>query len=118
MTHRQVWLKVNAQCDEGIAQVVSALNEIKGVLTVDSCQDGAWGAYVFFSYGDTWQELASLLQELSTGLSDLGLPVGFTLSMEWLGSNDRPRARLSMKPEHAVYVASGIEIAAKRMSQG
>ena len=109
MTHKQVWLKVNAQCDEGILSLVSALNEIKGLMTLDSCQDGAWGAYVFFTYGENWRELAELLQTLSSLLSGRKLPCGFSLVMEWLGSNDKPRAQLLMEPAHVVYVADGIQ---------
>ena len=105
MNHRQVWAKVNAQCDSGIASLVETLNEINGVTTLDSCENGAWGAYVFFTYGDTWQDLAALLQEISTGLSTLGLPVGFSLVMEWLGSNDSPRAQISLAPEHVALLA-------------
>jgi len=55
--HKQVYIKVNAACDEGVAALVAALSEFEGVVTVDSCENGAWGAYVFFTYGDTWQDL-------------------------------------------------------------
>lgn len=109
MTHSQVWIKVNAPCDEGIAPLVSALNLIQGVLTVDSCQEGSWGAYIFFTYGRNWRELACLLQEMSTLLSSLQLPCGYSFRLEWLGSNSSPRAQLSMEAEHVGYVTDGIQ---------
>lgn len=37
-SHRQVMIKVNVECDEGIAPLVHALNGINGVITLDSCQ--------------------------------------------------------------------------------
>ena len=108
MTHRQVTVKVNAQCDEGIAPLVEALSGIDGVITLDSCENGAWGAYVFFTYRDTWQQLAALLQELSSQLSTEHLPVGYSFSMEWLGNNDKPRAQLNLESEHIGFMADGI----------
>ena len=108
MTHKQVWFKVNAQCDEGILPLVVALNEIDGLITGDSCQDGAWGAYVFFTYGETWEDLASLLQAVSTGLSQPGLQVGYTMSLEWCGSNETPRARIALESEHVRILAEAL----------
>ena len=109
MTHRQVYIKVNAEVDGGIAPLVQALNEIEGVITVDSCENGAWGGYVFFTYGEGWKELASLLQATSSLLCGLNLPCGFSLVMEWLGGNDKPRAQIAFEPEHVAYIADGIQ---------
>ena len=106
--HEQVMIRINALCDRGIAPLVGALNEIDGVITVDSCENGAWGAYVFFHYGEDWRDLATLLQEISSLLSDPGLPCGYSLQLEWLGSNNRPRALISLEPEHMALVAEGI----------
>lgn len=108
MNHRQVFVKVNAQCDEGVVPLVEALNQIDGVTTFDSCQDGAWGAYVFFTYGETWQDLAALLQAISTGLSDPGVSVGFKLTLEWWGSNDKPRAQIALEPGHVALVSAAL----------
>ena len=41
--HKQVIAKVNAKCDEGIAPLVSALNGINGIITLDSCESGILG---------------------------------------------------------------------------
>ena len=107
--HKQVYLKVNAECDEGIAPLVAALNAIDGVITVDSCENDVWGACVFFTFGRDWRDLACLLQELSSLMSTLQIPCGYSLQMQWLGSNCKPRAQLLMEPEHVVYIADGIQ---------
>lgn len=108
--HSQVLVRVNAYCDAGIAQLVVALSELPGVVTLDSCECfGATGeALVSFTYGETWQELASMLQRISSGLAAPGLPCGYRLRMEWVGSNDRPRAEIVCRPEHVADVAGGI----------
>jgi len=108
-THRQVVVKVNAECDEGIAQLVLALNEIDGLITLDSCQQGVMGeAYVFFTYGKTWQALAGFLQTMSSELSELHLDFGYTLRIEWFGSNEWPRAQIVVLPEYVTTLAESI----------
>ncbi len=100
---------VNAWVDEGIAPLVVALNGISGVATLDSCQEGALGeSFVFFTYGHTWHELATLLQETSYALSEAHLPCGYALRIEWLGSNSVPRAQVSVRPEHVAALSDGI----------
>ena len=107
--HEQVTIKVNAEVDRGVASLVAALNEIDGLITLDSCQNCyPWGANVFFTFGKDWKDLAELLQNLSTELSSPGLPVGFALWLQWLGSNDKPRAQVCVEPEHVVILADGI----------
>jgi len=103
--HEQVNIKVNARCDKDIASLVEVLNEIEGCITLDSCQEGVLGeAYVFFTYGNTWQELALLLQAMSSELSKISLDCGYLLRLEWLGSNERPRAQIVLPPEHVATV--------------
>ena len=60
--HREVPVKVNAWVDEGIADLVSALSEIEGLVTLESCQGDKDGndAFVVFRYGD-WQQCGELL---------------------------------------------------------
>lgn len=43
MAHREVPVKVTAWVDEGIADLVTALNDLPGVETLDSCQEGPDG---------------------------------------------------------------------------
>jgi hypothetical protein len=60
--HREVPVKVNAWVDEGVADLVSALSEIDGLITLESCQGdpGEREAFVIFRYGD-WQQCGELL---------------------------------------------------------
>lgn len=98
---------MNALVDESIAPLVEALNSIDGVVTFDSCQQGVEGeAYIYFTYGDDWRELGDLLDKISAKLRNLNLCCGFSVSLEWLGSNDQPRALLSVQPEHVADVAA------------
>ena len=108
--HKEVQVKVNAFVDEGVAPLVVALNSIDGVVSLDSCERDAIAgeASVYFQYGVTWQDLANLVEALSRALRGLNLCCGFLVSLEWLGSNDRPRAHLSVKPEHVADVAAAI----------
>ena len=107
--HIQTTIRVNAECDKGVAPLVSALNELDGVITLDSCEHGAFeGAFVFFTYGDTWQDLAHLLQTISSELCKNHLNYGYTLRIEWFGSNERPRAQILVFPEHVVALAENI----------
>ena len=101
MSHKQAMIKVNAECDEGIVPIVLALNEIDGVITLESCQQGVYGeAYVFFTYGKNWWEMGCLMQELSTCLRENGICCEAVLRLEWVGSNDCPRAKLIFDIEH------------------
>jgi hypothetical protein len=50
--HEQIWVKVNAQVDKNIANIVTALNMVNGLLTLDSCEGDEDWAYVYFRYGD------------------------------------------------------------------
>ncbi len=66
--HRDVPVKVNAWVDEGIADLVSALSEFDGIVTLESCQGGSQsGAWVCFRYGssrhNSWRELAEFVLE-------------------------------------------------------
>ena len=107
--HPQIMIKVNAECDEGVAPLVLALNEIDGIVTLDSCQQGVCEeAYVFFTYGKTWQKLARLLQTISLELSKIHLDCGYTLRIEWFGSNEWPRAQIVVLPEHVATLAEHI----------
>ncbi len=61
--HRQVWVKVNAHVDEGIAGLITALSEFPALQTLESCQGGnGEPAYVCFGYGryaaHPWLDLA------------------------------------------------------------
>jgi len=57
-THEQVWVKVNAPVDAGVAESVSVLNGVDGLETLQSCQGDAGGklGYVYFACGD-WNRM-------------------------------------------------------------
>jgi hypothetical protein len=47
--HREVPIKVNAWVDEGIADLVRALSDVPGLVTMESCQGGdGQDAFVIF----------------------------------------------------------------------
>jgi hypothetical protein len=62
--HNQVQVKVNAWVDEGIADLVAALSDIEGLVTLESCQGGetAGDAFVYFRLGG-WQQSGEFLFE-------------------------------------------------------
>lgn len=112
--HEQTLVKVNAFVDRGIAPLVLALNSIEGVITLDSCQKGDCGtepgmAYVYFTYGQSWTALGHLLEWIAAQTQELDLCCGFSVRLEWFGSNDKPRAQISVKPEHVIEVAEALQ---------
>jgi hypothetical protein len=62
--HQEVPVKVNAWVDAGIADLVSALSEIDGLVTLESCQGDAArrNAFVMFRFG-SWRDCGELLFE-------------------------------------------------------
>ncbi len=94
MSHRQVLVKVNAPVDEGIAEVVSALNEFPGLYTTQSCQGREDGyAFVWFRYGEDAHEAADFVVWLSKELGVLGV----RLLAEWAGGSAL-RVELRVEP--------------------
>jgi len=77
--HKQVWVKVSAQVDEEIAGLISEMNALPGLQTVESCQGGyvegrseETAAFVYFYFG-TWQQISELaFNEMAPALSGLG----------------------------------------------
>lgn len=62
-SHSEIPVKVNAFVDTGVADLVSALSEIDGLVTIESCQGGnGRDAFVHFRFG-TWIESGQLLFE-------------------------------------------------------
>jgi hypothetical protein len=106
--HVEKLVKVNAPVDEGIAEVVEALNAFPKLYTTDSCQgrDDGW-AFVWFRYGDTAQETVDFLFWLETrGLAGLE---GCHMSAMWGGGRT---LRLELKIAHAA-----ISWVAERLNQ-
>lgn len=62
--HEQVWVKVNAQVDKGIAPLIEALSELPQVRTIESCEGNGGSAWVAFDAGETeWEPLARIVLE-------------------------------------------------------
>ena len=108
-THTQVWVKVNAPVDSGVAEIVSILNSVEGLETLQSCQGdpGERDAYLYFSFGD-WQNMCAFaFQRIGPALKrdvdeDVRLVVEAT-------EGDSPLAKLSFKAEATGMVASALK---------
>ena len=61
-SHKQVWVKVDALVDEGIAPLVLALTEFEGVRTYSSCQGGEFASVQFGCGG--WAGAASFVGDV------------------------------------------------------
>ena len=65
--HKQVWAKVNAPVDEGVAALVEALSAFPQLRTRESCEsvDGKGTSWVCFTYGqdgtEDWRALAEFV---------------------------------------------------------
>lgn len=61
--HKEVLVKVNARCDEGIAPLVQALSKIPELETLESCQGepGEAHAFVVFTMRRGWQAIGDFL---------------------------------------------------------
>jgi hypothetical protein len=108
-THEQVWVKVNAPVDAGVAEIVSVLNSVDGLETLQSCQGdaGHQHGYVYFACGD-WRKMCELVfQRIGPTLKnrvddDTKLTVEAT-------SADVPMAKLSFKAEATGIVVSALK---------
>jgi hypothetical protein len=107
--HHQVWVKVNAPVDAGIAHVVEILNRIPGLQTLDSCEGipGKKPAHVYFNYGDwkkicrfTFSCLGPKLAKATDGEATASVEV-------FNGSN--PMGKLSFDTEATAKVTSVLE---------
>ena len=107
--HQQTWVKVNAPVDTGVAEIVSILNSVDGLETLQSCQGdaGERDGYVYFACGD-WQKMCHLVfQKIGPTLKtkvddDAKLIVEAT-------SADSPMAKLSFKAEATDIVVSALK---------
>ena len=99
-SHKPVSVKVNAFVDEGIAEVVRVLNEIKMVSTFSSCV-GVNGdyAHIYFTYGcpysKGWLKTARFSSRLAKLLSTNNECYDCDVLMEWTGDKDSPFVALS-----------------------
>jgi hypothetical protein len=96
--HREVPVKVNAWVDEGIADLVAALSEVDGLVTLESCQGnpGTNDAFVYFRLGNWRQSGEFLFEKLLTVLPpDLLAVTSLRLSAY---DTDIPLASITIEP--------------------
>lgn len=109
-SHEQVWVKVNAPVDRGIAQVVTALSKLNDLQAVDSCQgepNGGKAAHVYFYYRD-WRSIGELVFERIEPALHAKVGSAATVSVEvFNGSN--PMGKLSFDAEATDMVASALD---------
>ena len=108
-THPQTWIKVNAPVDEGVAEIVSMLNSVEGLETLQSCQGGPGEreGYVYFACGD-WKRLSRCVFEQIGPSLKRKLDEDATLTVEATNA-DEPMAKLSFKAEASGMVASALK---------
>lgn len=107
--HPQRWIKVNAPIDEGVADIVSVLNGVDGLETLQSCQGdaGQREGYVYFALGN-WEDICRFVfQKIGPELKKK-IEEDATLVVEATGA-DFPMAKLSFKAEAASMVASALK---------
>ena len=110
--HPQVWIKVNAQVDAGVADLVETLNSFDGLVTLQSCQGetGRQPASVYFAFED-WRKLAEFALE-RIGPTLQNCPGETKIAIEAVNGS-RPIARLTFSTESMHYITSAL----KRMIQ-
>ena len=103
-------VKVNAPVDRGIVPLVMAFNCFPEILTLDSCEDGPEGAYVYFRLSqNNGPGLPLFCRELAAHLSALNLrDNGLRLCLEWCGDFSECMAQLVLPPEKIDVVTSAI----------
>ena len=108
-THSQVWLKVNAPVDSGVAEIVAILNSVDGLETLQSCQGdpGNKDGYVYFACGD-WKKISRFVFEQIGPPLKRKLDDDAVLTIE-ATSADFPMAKLSFRAEAADMVVSALK---------
>ena len=72
--HKQMWVKVNAHVDEGVAGLVGALSAFPQLQTIESCQGTVpKGAWVCFRYGEDRPDACYDLAKFVVGYLGPGL---------------------------------------------
>lgn len=108
-THDQTWVKVNAPVDSGVADLVSVLNSLDGLETLQSCQGDVGGrdGYVYFAYGD-WHKLCKFVFQTAGPFLKTRFDENVKLTVEATLA-DAPMAKLSFKAEATSILASALK---------
>lgn len=105
MTHTEVPVKVTAWVDRGVADLVTALNQLPGLLTLDSCEEDENGdAHVFFTARGDSSSLFSAATAISRALRDAD-DCQSVVAVEWWYGADTPTGRLRCRPVDVPFVA-------------
>jgi hypothetical protein len=108
-THTQTWVKVNVPVDTGVAEIVSILNRVDGLETLQSCQGdaGREDGYVYFARGN-WNTICQFVFETIGPKLKERLDEDANIRIDAVAS-DMPVAKLSFKAEAANMVASALK---------
>jgi hypothetical protein len=104
--HHEVPVKVNAWVDEGVADLVTALSEIDGLVTLESCQGepAQRNAFVMFRFG-SWRNCGELLFDRLLAAMDGDLRADISLSLVGYDPTNC-LGRISLPPEAVRSVAT------------
>lgn len=105
--HKEVPVKVIAWVDEGVAELVSALNEIPEIETLDSCQDDQGAARVFFRFRSAWQTVQRTNQIAKALGSEGDVGCQYDITIEYRGEYN-PVARIATHPDTVNVLASAV----------
>ena len=113
MSHREVPVKVTAWVDEGIADLVAALDAVAEVVTLSSCQEGQDGlARVSFCTHD--EEMLYDTVSRIAGIVGRGRRESVSLSLWWGADDAPPVADLACPPGLVPAVAETLRFSAVR----
>jgi hypothetical protein len=106
-THTQTWVKVNAPVDAKIAEMVSLLNRIEGLETLQSCQGepGERQGYIYFSFGE-WQNLCRFV--FDSVAPRLTAYLGEDVKLEIIAT-EQPMAKMSFSAEAIPQLTSALK---------
>lgn len=108
MKHVEVPIKVTVWVDEGIADLVCAMNEYADVLTIDSCEGYDDGAHVYFLVRG---EVAELVAQIERWLGIMGDEVEYKFRLEWRHGTAVPMGQL-------LAPSSALKVLAKKLRDG
>jgi len=116
MPHREIPVQVTAWVDEGVAELVTALNAWPGILTLDSCQeDPAGRARVTFCTHDN-AAIRVAMDHLARIIAGQNWQAAVSLSL-WAGCDgDTLAADLACPPGLVPSLAGKLRSNADRMS--
>ena len=107
--HTQMWVKVNAPVDKGVAELVAVLNSVEGLETLQSCQGdaGKCDGYVYFAFGD-WRKMCEFVFRRIGPILKNRLDEDANLTVR-VTSADEPMAKLSFKAEAIGVIVSALK---------